>query len=66
MAVTVFQGWTAGFRGVEDPAGHGAYAVLWHSGQVLYDYMLPPPVSPPISVFCNMPFFFFFLKGRCE
>lgn len=45
MAVTVFQGWTAGFREVEDQAGRGAYAV-----QVLFDYILPPSVSPPLSV----------------
>lgn len=55
---SVFQGWTAGFRGVEDQAGPGARAVLWHSGQVLFDYTLPPSVSPPLSVFCNMPLFF--------
>lgn len=45
MAVTLFLGWTAEFRGVEDQAGHGAYAV-----QVLFDYVLPPSVSPPLSV----------------
>lgn len=59
MAVTVFQDWTTGFKGVEDQAGHGAYAVLWHSGQVLPDYTFPPSVSPPSGVFCNIAIRFF-------